>query len=116
MNKRRHYAVPTISEDKTFDWDESIILSDDILYLKDSRPVRVQVWTEDGYTFITYLLTDKELEGFDEERLLYYLMTQGIDFNYKDHIGRTGIQNFTDSKGIGCVGVTILVGGSENKE
>lgn len=77
MELENRYPIPDI-EGNNEDWDDSTIIRDEVLYLEDGRPVRVQFWSEYGYTFLTYFFSSEGIERLSGDMLIRYLMNNGI--------------------------------------
>lgn len=114
MRSRGRYIVPVLTKDKSqFDGDDSVVLGGDTTQLQDGRPVKVQAWSESGYTFVTYFLSIVNLENHSEDELINYLNFQGIKMGSCAN-RNTSILRYKDINRQECWSVTLAVGESDD--
>ncbi len=114
MQTNRKYITPKITNGGKLEWDESSTLWENTNPLKDGRPVVTQVWTEDGYTFITYYLSTLGLEEATQNHLLNYLIQQGVKIPPDLNNLRVSTMKFFDQLNEECWSITLVVGESSN--
>ena len=71
-------SYPTYQSKEDKDFDESKVMKRQIISLADGREVKAELWSEVGYTFLSYYISIIDLESYDKEELIEYLEEQGI--------------------------------------
>jgi hypothetical protein len=114
MQPNRKYITPKINSDENLEGDDSSTLWENTNLLNDGRPCVTQVWTEDGFTFITYYLSTLGLEEVTQNHLLNYLIQQGVKIPPELNELRVSTMKFFDQLNEECWSITIVVGESSN--
>ncbi|WP_280770785.1 hypothetical protein [Salipaludibacillus daqingensis] len=114
MMSEVNYILPKLKEDeKQYEWNDSVLLGGEMTQLKDGRPIKVQVWAESGYTFVTYYLSVLYLEKYSKPALITYVKNQGIEVD--ENIERNAsIHLYKDINNEDCWKITFNVGESNN--
>ncbi len=108
------FKVPVLVKDeKKFDWNDSVVLGGDMTKLRDGRPVKIQVWAESGYTFVSYYLSKVNLENHTKDELIKYLTFQGIKIHSNEK-RKTSIKEYKDINRHECWSITLTVGKSDD--
>ena len=71
-------SYPTYQSKEDKDFDESKVMKRQIISLADGREAKAELWSEVGYTFLSYYVSIIDLEDYDKEKLIEYLEKQGI--------------------------------------
>ncbi|WFF72197.1 hypothetical protein [Proteiniclasticum sp. QWL-01] len=73
--------LASIDWDKAF--DDSIFLDKSDFTLPDGRRIQSELWSEFGYTFLTYRFLKTGLENSSTEEIVDYLNGQGVSIDTK---------------------------------
>lgn len=107
-----NFTIP-VFRNKTDHYDDSKLISEQVLTLNDGRPVIAQLWAESGYTFLTYFYSSEGIENLEGAELLSYLEAEGIKV-YRDNARyKPEIDIIKDSNDVDCWRVTFVIGESE---
>lgn len=69
-------------------YDDSVLIDDGKIYLKDGREIQSAVWGECGYTFLTYTFLADNIENNPREQIVDYLIEQGVKIDSEKYIGK----------------------------
>ena len=106
------YRTP-VFQSKNDPYDDSTLISEQILTLTNGHPVVAHVWAESGYTFLTYYCTADGIENFNEEDVLEYLQSGGIKLDDKAS-RKLEINLINDKNQVDCWRVTLVIGETED--
>jgi hypothetical protein len=89
--------------------DTAIDLGWDEAFLKDGRPYRVEAWSDEGVTMLTYFFSTRGIETWSNEQLAKLLESEGlVRFLYPDrHVTAMPV---TDAAGNDMWSVNVIVG------
>lgn len=106
----KEFKIPKFQE-KMDSYDDSTIIKGSIIKLNDNRPILAQMWSESGYTYLTYFFSSEGIENFRNEEIFEYLQSEGVKLSKP--ITNPDISLITDNNQVECWRVTIIVGESE---
>lgn len=76
---RKVEGKPPVEKKKKNVYDDSTVLQSEIIKLNDGSLVEAELWSESGFTYLTYKFKNEDLIASSDEAIMQYLSEQGIN-------------------------------------
>lgn len=83
-SRRVEGKPPVEKQDKSI-YDDSTVLQSETIKLNDGSLVEAQLWSESGFTYLTYTFENESMLAFSDEAIMQYLSEQGINVKIGRH-------------------------------